>query len=205
MRPNIHSYSATPFISKSFTRSRFAVSYVCAIDSKFRIMQLIIQSYFAYIYIQIVHVISVRRVLGVCYWLYVWMHADEYSVVFCTPYIRESFTRSRFAMPYVYAIDSRFQIMQLNIHSYSACKIEANRSRDLGSPCPMSVLLILGFNSAECSFLFCTPYLSSSFTRSRFAVSYVHWYTLRLQSFSYSFTSILRRTEVAWTFCLLAR
>ena len=121
MRPNIHSYSATPFISKSFTRSRFAVSYVCAIDSKFRIMQLIIQSYFAYIYIQIVHVISVRRVLGVCYWLYVWMHADEYSVVFCTPYIRESFTRSRFAMPYVYAIDSRFQIMQLNIHSYFAC------------------------------------------------------------------------------------
>ena len=30
-------------------------------------------------------------------------------------------------------------------------------------------------------------------------------YALRFQSFSYSSTSILRRTEVAWTICLLAR
>ena len=55
-------------ISKSFTRSRFAVSYVYATDSKFQCMQLTIHSYFArHICKQIVHAISVRRVLCVCY------------------------------------------------------------------------------------------------------------------------------------------
>ena len=91
------------------------------------------------------------------------------------PYISKSFTRSRFAVSYVYAIDSKQQFMHLKIRSYFARHIYANRSRDLGSPCPLCMLLILSSSSsAAYSFSFCTPYISKSFTRSRLAVSFVH-------------------------------
>ncbi len=69
-------------------------------------------------------------------------------------YISKSFTRFRFAVSYVYAIDSKFQCMQLTIHSYFArhiCK-QLVRAISVRRRCPICMILILGFNS--CSRLF---------------------------------------------------